>query len=289
MNKRACICYLTWNRFEYTKSSLKSIIENTERNSYDMIIWDNYSTELGMVDWLKQICLDNDFKYMFFKRNEGLTRAMNNQMKIMNKMQEYDVFCHISNDIIVPKNWLNGVFEAISSKKVGVVGLNLEENTMLEKVNVDGIELEKIKPEGNVGGMHFCIPKWIYNILGGFKHVNYGYGQQDANYSLQVKLLPFDVWDYYLPLNKYKGEDLSITNPIYDEYQKRRNIRLKKSGSDMQAGRRYRDDLRKARAEYDANKITAEELTTRLKDSSPFLNVDKSQLLETNVSQEYIE
>ena len=284
---KAAILFLTWNRFEYTKLSLNSILENTNREDYELNIWDNGSTDEGMVDWLRQVCVDNKFSYMFFKRNEGLTRAMNNQMRIMDRMHKTDVFCHISNDIIVPKNWLDGVFEAIKSKKVGAVGLNLE-NKITDPVDVDGVQLEKITPDGCIGGMHYCIPKWMYDLLGGFKHVALNYGQQDANYSLQIKMLPLDVWDYYLPLTKYVGDHLGVTGKIYDEYEKKIRERLRKSGGDKNAGRNYRASLRKFRAEYDQKKITAEQLIAKLKDGDPFLFADKSQLFETNI-MEHIE
>lgn len=278
---KAAICYITWNRFEYTKKSLISILENTKREDYELIIWDNGSDD-GSIDWIRNICNKNKFLYLFFKRNEGLTRAMNNQMRIMDRIEKFDVFCHIANDIIVPKFWLDGVFEAIQSKKVGAVGLNLE-NKIADISLVDDLELEKITTDGCIGGMHYCIPKWIYDLLGGFKHVTLGYGQQDANYSLQIKLLPFDVWDYYLSLKKYKGENLGDTGKIYNDYQRKIRQRLRKSGSDSNAGREYRSKLRHYRTEYDTDKITAEQLIKKLRDNDIFLLVDKSQLKETNM------
>lgn len=279
---KAAICYLTWNRFTYTKLSLESILDKTNRSDYELILWDNGSTEPGMLDWLRDCCKENNFKYLFFKNNQGLTRAMNNQMKIMNKSGNYDVFCHIANDIVVCDNWLNGIFEAISIKKVGAVGLNLERQPF-EKVIIDGVELEKIRQEGNIGGMHYCIPKWMYDLLGGFKHVQFNYGQQDANHSLQIKLLPMDVWIYYLPLDKYKGKHLPDEDNEYQEYQNKINHRLKLSGSDKNAGRNYREILKSYRHQYDKKLITAEQLIEKLKDNDKFLLVDKSQLLETNI------
>ena len=38
--------------------------------------------------------------------------------------------------------------------------------------------------------MHLCIPKHTYDLIGGFKHVQAGYGQQDANFTIKVKYLP---------------------------------------------------------------------------------------------------
>jgi len=279
---KAAILFLSWNRIKYTQMSIKSIIENTNREKYELLWWDNGSTDEGMIDWIRATCIENKFSYIFFKKNQGLTRAMNNQMRIMNKMHSIDVFCHIANDIIVPLNWLDGVFEAIQSKKVGAVGLNLE-NKITETTLVDGIELEKICYNGCIGGMHYCIPKWIFDLLGGFREVRLLYGQQDANYSLQIKLLPMEIWDYYLPLKKYKGEHLGETGKIYDQYEQEIRQKLKRSGSDINAGRGYRDILRKFRSEYDCKKISAEKLIQKLRDDQPQLLTDKSQILETNI------
>lgn len=280
---KASICYLTWNRFLYTKESLQSIIENTKREDYELILWDNGSTEEGMLDYLRNICKENNFKYLFFKKNQGLTRAMNNQMKIMNESGNFDVFCHIANDIVVPQKWLDGVFEAIKNSKVGVIGLNLEEDYNFEIEEFENIKLEKIRENGNVGGMHYCISKRIFNLLGYFRHVNLGYGQQDANHSLQVKLLPDNTWCYYLPIKEYHGIDLSSTKRIYEEYQNIMFQRLKQSGSDQNAGRNYRQFLKNQRLKYDQKKITAEELIKLLKDDQIFLDLDRSQLLESNI------
>jgi hypothetical protein len=278
---KAAICYLTWNRFEYCKKSLQSIVENTDRNSYELILWDNGSTDAGMIEWLKNMCEQNKWSYLFFKKNEGLTKAMNIQMEIMNK-QNFDVFCHISNDIIVPKKWLDAVFKAIQIPKVGLVGLNLEEDYKFEKEQFDSFELEKIRENGNIGGAHFCIPKKTYDILSGFQHVDFGYGQQDANYSLEVKILPHNFGLYYLPINEYHGEDLSKTEKKYGEYQQKIETRLRQSGSDNLGGRKYRDKLRDLRKQFENKKITEEYFISHLKNKT-IKKLDMSQLLETNI------
>jgi hypothetical protein len=282
---KAAICYLSWNRFEYTKLSIQSIIDNTEKNDFDLIWWDNGSTELGMREWIKKICLERDWKYLFFKRNEGLTRAMNNQMKIMNKIFDYDVFCHISNDIIVPPSWLSAIFRAISCEKVGLIGLNLEEDYDFEIENVEGINLERIRNDGNVGGAHFCIPKKkIYDAIGGFQHVDFGYGQQDANYSLEVKILPENYWIYYLPIRDFHGEDLSKTKKLYEVYQQKIEKRLRASGSDCSGGRMYREKLKNLQKQFIKKQISKNDFLQKICQKKN-LEVDKSQLIETNIME----
>jgi hypothetical protein len=288
---RAALCFLSWNRFQYTQKTIEFLLKNTNRDDYELIWWDNFSTEEEMRDWIRKTCIENKFSYLFFKKNEGLTRAMNNQMRIMDHMGKFDVFCHISNDVIVPEGWLDGVFEAIKSSKVGAVGLNLEEK-ITETVLIDGVDLEPICNNGCIGGMHYCIPKWLYDFLDCkvFKHVPYGYGQQDMNLSVLIKLLPMDVWDYYLPLKKYKGEEMGkigsfFTDTIYKDYSQMMSSRLKNSGGDRNAGTNYRVKLFSYRAQYDAGLITAEQLIEKLKDHDEFLLCDKSQLLESNITE----
>jgi len=288
---KAMICYITWNRLEYTKKSLASILKNTDRSKYDLLLWDNGS-DIDSVNWITKFCYDNDFKFMFFSKNLGLTTAMNNQMLIASKMNNYDVFSHIANDIVVPENWLEGVFEALQSKKVGAVGLNLE-FTNFEKTIVDGIELEKIHSDGNLCGAHFNIPRWIYELIGPFQHVVLGYGQQDANCSLEIRCIPKEflpeqqVDVYYLPLEKYKGEDLGGTGKKYDNYQKQIEHRLRVSGSDVSGGRMYRSWVKLNYDYYLKKKITAEQMLQVLKKKT-FISFDKSLLKEYNFGSKYL-
>jgi glycosyltransferase involved in cell wall biosynthesis len=292
---KAIICVLTWNRFDYTKKTFEALIQNTNRDEYELLLFDNGSTEPGMLEWMKNICLENKFDYVFCKINVGLTPAMNIQMKLTRHFN-YDVFCHIANDVVVPKNWLTGILKAVQHKKVGLVGLNLElEEDRFELESFGDFNLEKLLPECNVGGMAFCIPTRVYDILGGFQNVNHGYGQQDANYSLQVKLLPNDWWIYYLPKKEYMGEHLGLLNfekidytnkdkVLYTDYHKVMTRRLKNSGNDVSGGRNYRNMLQNLRRQYDQGKITKEQLIESFK-AKP-VPVIRDQILETSLNLE---
>jgi len=296
---RGAILYLTHNRFDYTKESLMSIIKNTPRDKYDLLVWDNCTTEEGMLDWLREVCKDNNFDYVFCKKNAGLTTAMNQQMRIMRKRNIYDVFCHIANDVVVPPGWLDATFNVIKTNEVGCVGLNLEPESNFEKVNINGTHLEKLRTECNVGGMHFCIPMQVYDLLGGFQHVSYGYGQQDANYSLKVKLMPNQWWIYYLDKDVYKGRHLGVNNALelneknaeeelYKDYHNKMRQMLKYSGGDITGGRNFRAHLMNIRRQYDNKQITYEQfLEVYRVPESKFVNVEKEDILETTISKEF--
>jgi len=261
---RAAICYLTWNRFQYTKKSLASIVQYTNRDDYELILWDNGSTEEGMIDWLREFCKEHKFNYLFFNKNEGLTKAMNNQMKIMDYLGKFDVFCHIANDYFMPEGWLDGVFQVIPHKKVGIVGLNPEHKTFKTE-SINGLNLSIIEPDGNVSGAHFCIPKKTYDKFGCFQTVVSGYGQQDANYCLKVKLFPDEQWCYYLPLVQYPSVLGSSLN-IYPQYQSKMSTRLRLSGSDPVGGSSYRNLLTCLKNDYKAGKLSKDQLLAKYRD-----------------------
>lgn len=262
---KAVILFLTYGRFQYTKESLTSIIDNTDRNLYDLLVWDNGTRSDEMLNWLEQTCKKNCFHFVFYKINVGLTTAMNNQMRIMNKLRNYDIFCHVANDIVVPKNWLSQILKASNNKYVGLVGLNLENRNFVTR-KIEGMELEVLENECNVGGMHFCIPKKTYDLLGGFQHVKYGYGQQDANYSLKVKLLPNDWWIYYLPKEKYKGVHLQKQKPnFFKKYHFDMSQILKLSANDQTGGKKFREYLTETKKMYDKKQLSFKQLINKYK------------------------
>jgi glycosyltransferase involved in cell wall biosynthesis len=296
---KCSICYLTYNRLDYCKKSLSSIIQNTPRDLYELLLWDNGSDEEGMLDWLRQICQENKFDYVFCKSNHGLTTAMNNQMRIM-KNRNHDIFYHIANDVVVPVGWLEASFEAIKTEKVGLIGLNLE-NGLFEKEIAGSIELEKLKQDGNVGGMHFGIPKRVFDTIGYFKDVKSKYGQQDANYSQIVKQAGMNWWIYYLPLEKFKGEHLGLLSfqvltdqnkekEQYHKYHEWMMYRLRSSGNDPTGGRNYRNWLSSMHLSLKNGTITKEQYINFIKvTEEEVVKVQLEDILETTVEKNFFE
>ncbi len=91
---------ITWNRLEYTKKTIKSILENTDY-PFILWIWDNCSTD-GTVDYLKSL-KDDRITVNFSKENLGLVPPFNIFLDIY---KDVKYVAQLDNDIIVPKGWL---------------------------------------------------------------------------------------------------------------------------------------------------------------------------------------
>ena len=92
---------LTWNRLEYTKKAIKSILDNT---NYPFIlwIWDNNSTD-GTIKYLKGL-KDNRIQITYSKENIGLIPPFN---IFLEQFKNVKYVCQIDNDCVMPKGWLS--------------------------------------------------------------------------------------------------------------------------------------------------------------------------------------
>lgn len=114
--KKVAIIILSYNNTKMTQECIESIRKNNDKNSYQLIVIDNASTD-GMQDWLP---LQKDIIYELNKENKGYPAGCNQGIEIA--MADMDVFL-LNNDTILPPNalfWLRmGLYE---SGKIGAVG-----------------------------------------------------------------------------------------------------------------------------------------------------------------------
>ncbi len=206
---KPAICLLTHNRPDYTQQSLESVL-NT-KHPYELYIYDNGSDKEVREFFAHELFKDVKAKKIFGKENLGLTAAMNWMMRLAVE-DGCDLYCHIANDIIVPPGWLEYTVKAVEAvPNLGPVGLNLEYKDFPVKT-INGIELEEIELEGCIGGMHFCIPKKLFDAAGYFRY-EFFYGQQDATYTYKARCL--DFMPMYIPKKDFQGEHLGVFN-IFD-------------------------------------------------------------------------
>ena len=102
MKRKTSIIILTYNNLEYTKKCLESIKKYTEKNSYEIIIVDNNSTD-GTREYLKK---EKNLKVILNDSNEGFPKGVNKGIKIANK--ENDILL-LNNDTVVTTNWLKNL------------------------------------------------------------------------------------------------------------------------------------------------------------------------------------
>lgn len=125
-----------YNKWQYTYNCLKSILENTENISYEVIIADDCSTDpTGAM--LKKI---EGIKAIKNEHNLGYLKNCNNAVKFAHG--QYVLY--LNNDTYVMKGWLESLLEpAIKNDNVGIVGPNLlsTDGRLLENgwiIRVDG-------------------------------------------------------------------------------------------------------------------------------------------------------
>lgn len=73
------ICILTWNTKDLTIKCIESIVKNTEKINYEIILVDNGSTD-GTIEYVKKNY--NEFKVIRNEKNVGFTKANNQALKV---------------------------------------------------------------------------------------------------------------------------------------------------------------------------------------------------------------
>jgi GT2 family glycosyltransferase/Tfp pilus assembly protein PilF len=113
---KTSIVILTYNNLEYNKSCIESIKKYTEKNTYEIVIVDNQSTD-GTVDWLKK---QKDLKLILNDKNLGFPKGCNQGIEIADKNNDILL---LNNDTIVTPNWLINLQKCLYSEKtIGAVG-----------------------------------------------------------------------------------------------------------------------------------------------------------------------
>ncbi|CAG9612842.1 hypothetical protein BACCIP111899_02020 [Bacillus rhizoplanae] len=111
------IVILTHNQLHYTKQCIDSIRNYTEKESYELIVIDNASTD-GTVEWLQ---LQSDILLVKNAANVGFPRGCNQGIE----KAKGDNILLLNNDVVVTENWLknllNCLYEQPDTAAVGPV------------------------------------------------------------------------------------------------------------------------------------------------------------------------
>jgi GT2 family glycosyltransferase len=179
-----------WNKLEFTKECIDSIIKNTEGIDYRLVIIDNASAAAAKtyLEGLK----GKEGSRVLLVRNEnnlGFVKAANQGMRI----SEAPYVCLLNNDTIVTSGWLAEMMKvAESSPDIGLV--NPSSNNLGQKPDKkeESIEVyaERLKKEpapfteiGSAIGFCMLIKKGLIDRIGVFDEI-YGMGNfEDTDYS----------------------------------------------------------------------------------------------------------
>lgn len=147
MSNKTSIIILTYNNLEYTKECIKSIKKYTEKNTYEIIVIDNLSTD-DTRNWLKT---QKDIKLILNEENLGFPRGCNQGIEIANKNNDILL---LNNDTIVTKNWLTNLKTCLySNNNIGATGAvcNHNENLQGLDINYNNFnEMQKLAEKNNI-------------------------------------------------------------------------------------------------------------------------------------------
>ncbi|PEA53179.1 glycosyl transferase [Bacillus pseudomycoides] len=99
------IVMLTHNQLHYTKQCIDSIRKYTKKESYELIVIDNASTD-GTIEWLQ---LQSDILLMKNTTNVGFPRGCNQGIE----KAKGDNILLLNNDVVVTENWLTNLLACL--------------------------------------------------------------------------------------------------------------------------------------------------------------------------------
>ncbi len=183
LEKFVNIGMVTFNRLEFTKASIASIIQLTSF-PYVLTVVDNGSTD-GTVEYLQAIKKEGVItNLILLKENVGVAKASN---VAWSQEPEAEYYLKLDNDIVIQKpNWLERMVEVINAcPELAMVGYNFEPCSY-PPTTINGHQV-RIKT-GNLGGACVLIPKRTEQRFG-YWCEDYGlYGEEDADYGGRIMI-----------------------------------------------------------------------------------------------------
>ena len=163
------ICVLTFNRKEYTKISLESLIRNTGRELYRLLVYDDHSED-GSISYLRDLGID---KLIVSDENRGTVYGRNRLLEEVES--EYVVIS--DNDCFYEAGWLE------DEKKILDENDDIGISTCYETKNIKVIsERYGCYIKSKASSINFMIRKSILEYFGGFR-TPIGYENTRMNYS----------------------------------------------------------------------------------------------------------
>lgn len=200
---KVSIIILNWNKLEYTKNCIASIEQNTSYPDYEIILFDNGSTEPGTEEFLSAL------KHKVIRSPHNLGFAKGNNKAV--DAADGDLLLFLNNDTITHKSWLEEMIKTLHEyPECGIVGSKLlYPDGTIQHIGVvlgrkgNGYHPYKGCPADIPPAMatHECeavtgacllISKDVFGHVGGFDE-RYLHGSEDADICLKVRRLGLKV------------------------------------------------------------------------------------------------
>ena len=104
--KKLLVIIVSYQRLEYTKRTLQSILDTTpDVSQCEVVIVDNHSTEEGVVEYLSKMFANNKkLTVVFNPENNGWGSAINLVFRTLD-WKSFDYILFSNNDVIYKPNW----------------------------------------------------------------------------------------------------------------------------------------------------------------------------------------
>ncbi len=187
---------ITFNRLDFLKQCLSSVLKTTSDIGKEIIIWDNGSDD-GTIEFINE----SAEKYAFIKPHFSKENVGVNAKGLSFELAKGEYIVCMDDDILkLPENWIGKMIEAFNTEsKLGYLALDViqNEHTTGAKYSEDQYE-EKNYPNGvtlqfgPVGGWCFMIPRKVYEVVGKLRQVKgkvfFG---EDGDYIIRCRLKGF--------------------------------------------------------------------------------------------------
>lgn len=192
---KTAIIILTYNNLQYNKDCVASIRKYTAKDTYEIIVVDNNSTD-GTREWLQE---QPDIRVKQNDVNVGFPKGCN--MGIALASADSDILL-LNNDTVVTANWLENLRTCLySDEKIGAAGAVSNHNENLQGVDfsyADLAEMQCLAEKNNVSNREkweekifligFCIliRRDVFNQIGPLaEEYSPGY-VEDNDFSLRI-------------------------------------------------------------------------------------------------------
>lgn len=221
------IIIVTYNQLEYTKKCIQSIWQNTQADTYEIVVVDNNSKD-NTREWLEQT---KGIKCIFNEENKGFPTACNQGSAIAEPGNDILL---LNNDTIVCKNSIYNMQRALAQKESGAVGASSNNVGGKQKIDVifDTIEEYLQFAETNniynparhqrrlrLIGFAMMIKRQVWNEVGGMDEI-YGLGNFEDD-DICMKILKKGFKLYFCPdafIFHFGGASFSLFNQKKGEH-----------------------------------------------------------------------
>lgn len=196
------IIILNYNTPKLTIECIESIKENTEPNSYEIILVDNGSKDDSVQKFQS---LTGNISLVVCDKNYGFAGGSN----IGIRHSKGDEICLLNSDTIVTENWLTLLKKALySDKNIGIVGPvtnnaaaqviatpNLDDKSKIYKFGRKFNSENTNSYENAFSLIFFCvlIKREVYDRIGGLDEKFFPGNYEDDDYSLRARLAGFKL------------------------------------------------------------------------------------------------